>query len=128
MDIKPIRNDSELQSAIGEIETLWGALPGTPDGDRLEVLMILADAYESAQLQAHVAVDSIAVLEHIMDANGYRPVDLGRVIGSRSAATDLLKRRRRLSLNHVRAITLAWHIPAGLLVPAYQLKEDAPVA
>ena len=70
MDIKPIRNDSELQSAIGEIETLWGALPGTPDGDRLEVLMILADAYESAQLQAHVAVDSIAVLEHITDANG----------------------------------------------------------
>ena len=75
-----------------------------------------------------MAVDPVAVLEHIMDANGYRPVDLGRVIGSRSAATDLLKRRRRLSLNHVRAIARAWHIPASLLVQAYRLKEDASIA
>ena len=115
MPIKPIRNDAEHAAAIARIETLWGAAAGTPEGDELDVLATLVDAYESARWPEG-DVDPIDALRIIMEDSGRSQADFARLLGSRSRASEILNRRRALTVEMIWRISREWGIPADLLI------------
>jgi HTH-type transcriptional regulator/antitoxin HigA len=117
MDIRPIRNDDDHATALREIERLWGAAPGTPEGDILDVLATLVDRYEEARFPLP-ETDPVEVIEAYMQNNDLNRKDLAKVLGSQSRATEILSHRRTLSIEHIRRIHQAWRIPADLLIAA----------
>lgn len=115
MSIKPIHNEADYEAALKMLEKVFDAEPGTKAGDRAEILTLLIEDYEK---RAHAidAPDPIDMIEFYMKQNDLTPARLGEVIGSRSHATDVLKRRRALSLEMVRAIHGAWNLSPGVLI------------
>lgn len=115
MEIRPIRNDEDHAVALREIERLWGAEPGTPEGDALDVLATLVDRYEDERFPLPEA-DPVEVIEAYMENNDLSRKDLAEVLGSQSRATEILTHRRSLSIEHIRRLHHAWNIPAELLI------------
>lgn len=115
MDIRPIRTDEDHEAALREIETLWGAPLGTPEGDRLDVLATLVEAYEEKRWPAPKA-DPVDMLKFTMEQNGYSQTDLAGLLGSRARASEILNRKRSMTLNQIRVISRAWRIPVALLI------------
>lgn len=122
MDIRPIRNEEEHRAALEEIEALWGAAEGTPEGDRLDVLATLADAYEDRKWPVD-ALDPVEAIEAAMAHEGYGRAELAALIGQ-SRATEVLQRKRALTLPMIRKIAAAWHVPEHVLVKDYKLRGD----
>jgi HTH-type transcriptional regulator/antitoxin HigA len=123
MDIHPIRTDEEHRAALEEIDALWGAGEGTAEGDRLDVLATLVDAYEDRRWPTD-ELDPVEAIEAAMAHEGYDRGDLARLIGQ-SRATEVLRRRRALTLPMIRKIAAAWHVPERVLVKDYKLRRDA---
>lgn len=121
MEIKPIRTEVDYDRALAEIDGLMGAAPGTPEGDDLEVLTTLVEAYEAEHWPME-APDPIAAIEHVMEARGLRQKDLAALIGSQPRASEVLKRRRPLTLAMIRALSAEWNLPAEVLVREYELE------
>ena len=117
MDIKPIKTDADHDAVLHQIETLWGAADGTPDGDLLDVLVTLADAYEAKRWPVD-ELDPIEAIEAAMLHEGYARADLAALIG-KSRATEILQRKRALTLPMIRKIARAWHVPERVLVREY---------
>ena len=120
MQIKPIRTEVDYDRALAEIDGLMGAAPGTPEGDDLEVLTTLVEAYEAEHWPME-APDPISAIEHVMEARGLRQKDLAALIGSQPRASEVLKRRRPLTLAMIRALSAEWNLPAEVLVREYEL-------
>lgn len=120
MEIKPIRTEVDYDRALAEIDGLMGAAPGTSEGDDLEVLTTLVEAYEAKHWPME-APDPIAAIEHVMEARGLRQKDLAALIGSQPRASEVLKRRRPLTLAMIRALSAEWNLPAEVLVRKYEL-------
>lgn len=120
MNIKPIRNERDYDAALAAIDLLMGAEPNTPEGDDLEVLVTLVEAYEAARWPVE-APDPVSAIEHVMEARGLRQKDLASVIGSQPHASEVLSRRRPLTLSMIRALSAEWNLPADLLVREYDL-------
>ncbi|MBX3562472.1 MAG: transcriptional regulator [Sphingomonas sp.] len=123
MEIRPIRTDEDHRAALAEIDALWGAAEGTPEGDRLDVLATLAEAYEDRRWPA-AELDPVEAIEAAMASEGYDRADLAALIGQ-SRATEILRRRRALTLPMIRKIAAAWHVPEQVLVKDYELRRDA---
>jgi HTH-type transcriptional regulator/antitoxin HigA len=123
-NIKPIKSESDYQRVLTAIDELMGAAPGTPESDQLEVLVALVEAYEARHWPIE-APDPISALEHVMEARGLRQKDLGQLIGSQSHASEILNRRRPLTLGMIRSLSAEWGIPAYVLVSAYELATTA---
>ncbi len=121
MDIRPIRNDKEHRAALEEIEMLWGADEGTSEGDRLDVLSTLVEAYEEKRWPLD-ELDPVEAIEAAMAHEGYDRGALAALIGQ-SRATEVLQRRRALTLPMIRKISAAWHVPARVLVKDYKLNR-----
>ena len=119
MPVRPIRNDADHQVALKEIERLWGASEGTPEGDRLDVLATLVDAYEERRWPLE-ELDPIEAIEAAMAHEGYSRSDLARIIGQ-SRTTEILQRKRPLTLPMIRKIAAAWRVPERVLVQEYPL-------
>ena len=119
MKITPIRTDADHRRAVEEIERLWGAAEGTPDGDRLDVLATLVDAYEAKRWPT-ADLDPVEAIEAAMAHEGRTRADLAALIGQ-SRATEILQRRRALTLPMIRKIAAAWHVPERVLVKDYPL-------
>lgn len=115
MQVRVIRNDDDLSWSLKQIDTLWAAEPGTPEGDRLDALVTLVAAYEDKHHPVP-PVDPVDLLVFSMEQNGRTQADLAALLGSRSRASEILNRRRPLTLDHIRTIAQAWRIPAGALV------------
>lgn len=81
MVIRPIRNETDYDTVLVEIDRLMGVAPGTPESDRLEVLVILVEKYESAHWNID-APDPVSAIHHVMEARGLRQKDLAELIGS----------------------------------------------
>lgn len=123
MRIRPIRTPEDHNAALREIERLWGAAPGTEDGDALDVLATLVDAYER-DLPGLPELDPVDLIRVTMEEEGYTQNDLSDILGSRSRASEVLNRKRALTLPMVHKIVAAWHIPAELLVRPYHLDGE----
>ena len=120
MEITPIRTDADHEAALREIETLWGADEGTPAGDRLDILATLVEAYEDRRWPLE-ELDPVEAIEAAMAHDGHTRADLAALIG-KSRASEILKRRRALTLPMIRRIASAWHVPERLLVKEYRVE------
>lgn len=114
-ELKPIRNDADHEAAMEEVARLWGAKSGTPDGDRLDVLATLIDAYE-AKHHALDAPDPVEAIKFRMEQQGLTRRDLEGVIGTRTRIAEVLNRRRGLSIEMIRRLHDRLGIPAEVLI------------
>jgi HTH-type transcriptional regulator / antitoxin HigA len=113
--IKPIRSEEDYEAAVAEVERLWGARSGTPEGDRLDVLATLIDDYESE----HDPIDPPDPIEAIkfrMEQQGLTRKDLEGILGSRTRIAEVLNRRRGLSINMIRRLHDRLGISAEVLI------------
>ncbi len=124
MELKPIRTDDDHDVAIREIERLWDAKPGTDDHDKLDILGQLVSAYEEKRWPINPP-DPIEAIKFRMEQSGYTNADLARVIGSWPRATEVLKKRRALTVKMIHALTTHWHIPAETLLTPYKLMRPS---
>lgn len=123
MEIHPIRTEADYDAAVAEIERLWGAEPGTDDGDRLDILATLVEKYENEHWPIDTArVDPINMLNYLIDEGGHTQAELAELLGSRSRASEILNRRRALTVEMIFRISEAWKVPAELLIRPYRLK------
>ncbi|MFN8439549.1 MAG: transcriptional regulator [Caldilineaceae bacterium] len=125
--VNPIYTEDDHEAALREIERLWNAEPGTPDGERLDVLFTLVEAYE----QEHFPIlppDPIDMIEFVMDQRGLSPKDLIPFLGSRSKVSEVLNRRRPLSLEMIRKLQVGLGIRADILVQPYEVKPYSSAA
>ena len=104
MNLRPIRNEEDYETALEEIEALWAAEPGTPDADRLDILVMLVE-----------------LIRHVMEARGLTRRDLEPYLGSRARVSEILNRRRPLSLEMIRKLQSGLGLPADVLVQPYEL-------
>jgi HTH-type transcriptional regulator / antitoxin HigA len=121
MQIHPIRTEQDHEMAVRRIEKLIGAVPGSAEGDELDILATLVDAYE-AKHHAIDAPDPVTAIEFRMEQQGLSRKDLEPLIGSRARVSEILTRKRSLTLNMVRRLKLGLGISADLLIGATPMK------
>lgn len=116
MDIKPIRTDADYQAALKKIAALMEADPelGTPDGDRLDILATLVQAYEQRHFPMDLP-DPVEAIKFRMDQQGLKPKDLEPMIGQRNRVYEVLNRKRPLTM------AMVWRLHTGLGIPAESL-------
>jgi HTH-type transcriptional regulator/antitoxin HigA len=124
MNIRPIRTKADYRAALKEVERLWEAEPGTPGGDHVDVLVTLIEAYEAKHFPIP-APDPIAAIEFMMEQKGLTRRDLEPAIGSRGRVSEVLTRKRPLTLPMVRELSALLQIPAAVLVQSYQVRSAA---
>lgn len=127
MDLRPIRTNEDHRAALAAIEACWGAAEGTEEGDRLDVLLALVDVYETKRWPIEPAqnFDPIDVLQYAIDELGHTQAELAELLGSRPRASEVLSRRRALTVEMIHKIGEAWKIPASLLVRPYRIERAA---
>jgi HTH-type transcriptional regulator / antitoxin HigA len=126
MDIRPIHTDEDHRAALVEIERLWGAVEGSEDGDKLDILAALVEKYEEARWPAEdPAWDPVDILHYAIDEMGHTQAELSEIIESRSRASEILKRQRALTVDMIYRISEAWKIPANLLIKPYKTRAAA---
>jgi HTH-type transcriptional regulator/antitoxin HigA len=117
MDIRPIKSQRDYRRTLEEIEDLMHAKRNTPDGDRLDVLVTLVEAWESKHYPLDLP-DAVEAIKHHMDQQGLTPRDLVSFISDRNRVYEVLARKRPLTLAMVR------RLHAGLGIPAESLIEQ----
>ena len=120
MNIKPIKTNSDYEAALKEIEKLFDAEPGTPNGDRLEVLSTLVEAYEDEYYSIPLP-DPIEMILYTMESRGLTRADLEPYIGSRARVSEVLNRKRPLSLSMIQRLNNELGIPAEALIAPYKI-------
>lgn len=123
--IKPIRTKADHAAALAEIERLWDAKPGTPAGDRLEVLATLVDAYEGEHTPI-LPPDPIEAIKFRLEQQGKTRKDLEPIIGTRGRVAEILGRRRSLSLEMIRGLHRELDIPLAVLVAETKIELARP--
>jgi HTH-type transcriptional regulator/antitoxin HigA len=124
MEIKPIKTETDYEAALEEIERLFESVPGTPEGDHLEILVTLVEAYEDQHYHIPLPDPIEAILYHI-ESRGLSWRDLEPYIGSRARVSEVLSRRRPLSLQMIRRLHDGLGIPAEILIRPYEYKQAA---
>jgi len=124
MEIKPIKNQADYQAALDEIERLFAAIPDTPEGDRLDVLVTLVEAYEDKHFSMP-APDPIEAILYHLESRALSRRDLEPCIGSRARVSEVLNRKRHLTMEMVRKLHSMLGIPSDVLIQPYQLYRDA---
>ena len=114
-DIKPIRTKRDYEAALDEVERLWGSKLGTPEGDRLDVLATLIEAFEAAHYPMDPP-DPIEAIKFRMEQQGLSRRDLESLIGTRTRVAEILNRRRNLSIGMIRRLHKALGISAEVLI------------
>lgn len=124
VEIKPIRTEMDYEAALAEIEQLFEAVPGTPEGDRLEVLTTLVEAYEEKHYPIPLP-DPIEAIYYYLESRGLSRRDLESYLGSRARVSEILNRKRPLSLEMIRRLHQGLKIPAEVLIQPYEHKQAA---
>ena len=118
MAIKPIKTKKDYQAAMNRLEVIFDARPGTPEGDELEVLGILIDKYEQEYYPIGYP-DPIEAIKFRMEQLGYSQSDLAKVVGLKSRASEILSKKRKLTLEMIRQLHQALGIPTDVLIQSY---------
>lgn len=114
-EIKPIRTKHDYEAALKEIKRLWGAKAGSPEGDRLDVLATLIDAYEAEHFPMDPP-DPIEAIKFRMEQQGLTRRDLEEIIGTRTRIAEVLNRKRGLSIAMIRRLHERLGISAEVLI------------
>ena len=118
MNVKPIKTDNDYQQALERLEVIFEAPKGTPEGDELEILGILIDEYESKHFPIDLP-DPIEAIKFRMEQLGYTQTDLAKVVGLKSRASEILNKKRKLSLEMIRQLHEKLNIPTDVLIQMY---------
>lgn len=124
MEIHPIKTEADYEAALHEIEMLFDAKPDTPEEDRLDVLVTLVEAYE-AQHYPMPYPDPIEAILFTLDSRGQIRKDLEPYIGSRARVSEILNRKRPLTLEMIRKLHEGLGIPAEILIQPYDTPRAA---
>jgi HTH-type transcriptional regulator/antitoxin HigA len=114
-NLKPIKTRTDYEKALAEMKRLWGAKSGTPDGDHLDILATLIDAYEAQQFPMDPP-DPIEAIRFRMEQQGLTRKDLEAIFGTRTRVAEVLNRRRGLSINMIRRLHEKLGISAEVLI------------
>lgn len=123
MQIKPIKTEKDYNAALKEVEKLFGAAPGTLEGDQLEILSTLIEAYEDAHYDIP-SPDPIEAINYFMESRGMTRTDIEQYIGSRARVSEILNRRRPLTLPMIQRLHTGLGIPADVLVKPYKVDSS----
>ena len=125
MNVRPVRNETDYDWALAEIEPYFDREPafGSPAADRFDVLAALIEAYERRHWSIEPP-DPVDAIRYCMEQRGYTQADLASLLGSRSRASEILKRKRSLSLTMARRLHDEWGIPAESLLRAYDIETS----
>jgi HTH-type transcriptional regulator / antitoxin HigA len=118
MKIKPIKTKKDYALAMQRLEKIFDAKPGTPEGDDLEVLGILIEKYEDDHYPIEYP-DPIEAIKFRMEQLGYSQNDLAEVVGLKSRASEILNKKRKLTLEMIRQLHNQLNIPTQVLIQAY---------
>jgi HTH-type transcriptional regulator/antitoxin HigA len=121
MDIVPVKSQRDYRRVLKEIEGLMNARRNTPQGDRLDVLVTLVEAWERKHYPLDLP-DPVEAIKYHMEQNGLQPRDLVPFIGNRNRVHEVLNRRRELTLNMIRKLHEGLGIPAESLIKVRQRK------
>ncbi len=127
MNLKPIKTDADHEAALREIERLWDAKEGTTDGDRLEILITLAEAYEEAHFPMDMP-DPIEAIKFRLEQQGEDKKALVGIIGNRTRVYEVLRRDRALSLTMIRQLNKHLKIPAEVLIRPVRTRKKKQAA
>ena len=122
MEIKPIKTENDYNQALQRLEIIFDAKVGSPEGDELEVLGILIDKYENEKFPISLP-DPIEAIKFRMEQMGYNQNDLANIVGLKSRASEILNRKRKLSLEMIRQLHERLHIPTVVLIQSYYMVE-----
>ena len=114
-DLKPIRSEKDYERALAEVEELWGAKSGTPKGDRLDILATLIEVYEAEHYPMDPP-DPVEAIKFRMEQQGLTRKDLEEILGTRTRVSEVLNRKRGLSINMIRALHEKLGISAEILI------------
>jgi HTH-type transcriptional regulator/antitoxin HigA len=120
MDIKAVKTKKDYQRALKRIEELFDSKLNTPKGDELDILVTLVDRYEEVHYPIP-APDPIEAIRFMMEQMGIDDSGLGDILKSRSRASEILNKKRKLSIEHIRRIKKHLNIPADILIKDYKL-------
>ena len=118
MNIKPIKTKKDYEQAMARLEVIFDAKKGTAKGDELELLGMLIENYENEKFPVGFP-DPIEAIKFRMEQLGYTQTDLANVLGLKSRASEILNRKRKLSLEMIRQIHASLNIPTEVLIQAY---------
>jgi HTH-type transcriptional regulator/antitoxin HigA len=118
MNIKPIKTKKDYEQALERLEKIFDAKKGTQKGDELEILGMLIDNYEMEKFPIGFP-DPVEAIKFRMEQLGYNQTDLANVVGLKSRASEILNRKRKLSLEMIRQIHDRLNIPTEVLIQAY---------
>ncbi len=120
MDIRPIKTKKDHAAALRRIEQLMAAKANSPEGDELDILVTLVEAFEAK----HYAIDEpdpIAAIQHRMEDLGMDRKDLEPLLGSKSRVSEVLNRKRKLTMDMVRSLHVSMSLPAETLIQDYKI-------
>lgn len=118
MNISPIRSEKDYKKALERLESIFDAKLGTKEGDELDILSILIDKYENEYFPIGMP-DPVEAIKFRMEQMGMKQKDLIALIGFKSRVSEILNRKRKLTLDMVRKLSKALHIPTEVLIQEY---------
>ena len=118
MNIKPIKTKKDYEQALARLEVIFDAKKGTSKGDELELLGMLVDNYENEKFPISFP-DPVEAIKFRLEQLGYTQTDLANIVGLKSRASEILNRKRKLSLEMIRQIHDRLNIPTEVLIQAY---------
>ncbi len=118
MEIKPIRTETDYQKALKRLEVIFDAKRGTREGDELEILSILIDNYESENFPIDMP-DPISAIKFRMEQMGLKQKDLVEMIGFKSRVSEIMNKKRKLTLSMIRELNAKLEIPTEVLIQDY---------
>ncbi len=122
MEIRPIKSEEDYQATLAEVERLFAAVPDTPEGDRLDVLTTLLEAYE----KSHYVIpspDPVEAIKYWMESRGITRKDLEPLMGSRARVSEIFNHKRALTLTMIRNLHDRLGIPAEALIQPVNLHQ-----
>jgi len=118
MKISPIKTEKDYQKALKRLELVFDAKKGTEKGDELEILSILIDKYENEKFPIEMP-DPIEAIKFRMEQMGLKQKDLVKLVGFKSRVSEIMNRKRKLTLDMIRKLNTTLHIPTDVLVQDY---------
>jgi len=124
MDIRPIKTETDLTWALAEVERYFVNVPapGTPEADRFDILTDLIEVYENRHHPIE-SLDPVETIVYFMEETGKSTSDLSAVLGSKSRASEVISRKRSLSIDMIRKLVKTWHLPAERLITPYHVER-----
>lgn len=118
MKITPIKNEKDYQNALNRLEVIFEAKKGTEQGDELEILSILIDNYENEHFPIGMP-DPIEAIKFRMEQMGMKQKDLAEIFGFKSRVSEILNKKRKLTLEMIRKLNTTLNIPTEVLIQDY---------